>query len=503
LFNAALAFGAVPDLRTYIDEVLEDQDKVLLTEASECFAAGAHRAAYITIWLATAESLRRKFVEASVRDHQAGAILRQIQQREAQHKAVDGLLIEKAQEYGFITDAEATRLKHIYESRNVFGHPYEERPSEQLVSTAASEAVDIVLGRPVALREGYLSQQVTRLTTDPTFLRDDADAVKEYARLVQARSAADRRVWFLHKLFSALDGVFADPSMDRLQRRGVWFVRAFLQADPQIFDEWDAADDLPDHRQVLAGILAVDELFPVLSDHAQDIVVNVLIQEASTDLIYLELLDGLGASGVLRDVHQAALDHAIEGFPAQRLFASNLPLRALLPRLIETLKSYSWQIQNQAIPPLQNAGPEGVAELSDAAQETLGRNVMQAAEGSAFSAINFLGAVGIGDAEWPTPFVRGVAMEAIVHEDGALRLKTGQMDSALRLLARVPDPDRRQLIEEIVEAIGAGTPRRPEQFRQERDEAVQALRRVAGEPGLGAVGAIAEAIEDVSVEDED
>lgn len=144
----------MPDLESYVDAVLEEEDKVLLREASECLAAGANRAAYITVWLSCAESLRRKFFEAAVQDHQAGAIARSIQQREAQHKATDSLLIEKAKDYGFISDAEATRLRHIYENRNVFGHPYEESPNDQLVVTAASEAVDMVLGRPVALREG-------------------------------------------------------------------------------------------------------------------------------------------------------------------------------------------------------------------------------------------------------------------------------------------------------------------------------------------------------------
>ncbi len=201
----------MPDLKAYVEAVLADEDRVLMQEASDCLAAGAHRAAYITVWLATAESLRRKFVEASARDGQAAAIVGEVQRREAQHKAVDALLIDKAKEYGFVTDAERTRLRHLYENRNVFGHPYEQRPSNQLVETAASEAVDIVLGRPVALREGYLATQVQRLTADATFLSDDESAVAEYARAVHARSADDRRLWFVKKMWRALDSVFADP----------------------------------------------------------------------------------------------------------------------------------------------------------------------------------------------------------------------------------------------------------------------------------------------------
>jgi len=74
------------DLDSYMDEVLEEQDKILLREASHCLRTGARRAAYITVWLATAEALRRKFFLAQTFDGQAGQIVGLIQQREADHK---------------------------------------------------------------------------------------------------------------------------------------------------------------------------------------------------------------------------------------------------------------------------------------------------------------------------------------------------------------------------------------------------------------------------------
>lgn len=492
------------DLEEYIQRVLDDEDNVLLAEASDCLLAGAHRAAYITIWLATAESLRRKFREAAVRDGQAGAILAQIQQLEDQHKAVDGVLIKKAKEYGFITDAEATRLQHLYENRNVFGHPYEQRPSEQLVRTAASEAVDIVLGRPVALREGYLSQQVNRITSDTTFLSDDEDAVMEYAQVVHGRSAADRRIWFLRKLFSALDGVFADPSTDRLQRRGIWFVRAFLEADLNILNQWDAVDDLPDHRRVLAVVLAVDSIFGQLSVHAQDIVVNVLLQEASTDSSYLRMVDELSKAGVLRQVHQAGLDRVIDEFPRRRLFASDLPLRTYFRRVIETLTTYSWDAQNEAIPALGNAGPTGVGDLANDDQENLGRNVMQAAEGNAWAAIDFLDDLAITSPQWPPAFVRGVVMEPFANEAGELRLKTRQMVRALLGgLRAVPEDDRPDLVREIIDAIRSGQPRIEWEFRRDRDRATAALREMTDQSDLAMLADIADALDAVPVDDLD
>jgi hypothetical protein len=489
------------DLQQYVDAVLADEDEVLLSEASDCLAAGAHRAAYITVWLAAAESLRRKFVEASVRDNRAAVILGQIQEREAQHKAVDGLLIDKAKEYGFITDAERTRLRHLYENRNVFGHPYEQRPSEQLVETAASEAVDIVLGRPVALREGYLSNQVQRLTTDPAFLSDDEAAVTTYAEAVHARSAADLRVWFMRKMWRELDGVFADPSLDGLQRRAVWFMRRFLLHDTSIFGDWDAVDDLPDHRKVIVGVLADEQLFPHLSAHAQDIVTNVLLEQAAGDPTFLVLLFDLAEANVLSEAQRRTMDDFIAGFPLSRLAASGLPLRAYANRVVETLRIKTWDVQNTAIPPLRNAGSAGLAELDPDTQEEVGRNVMQAAEGNAFSAVNFLSEVSLGEETWPLPFVRGLASEPFFSEEGVLRFKPRQTLAAVRSLRNTPQDDRDGIVDHLVSAISSGTPRQPWSFRHERAEVIETLRQLATSEELSRVGEIADAIEAVEAED--
>ena len=491
------------DLNSYTGRVLEEQDKILMREASACLTAGANRAAYITVWLATAESLRRKFTEAAVRDHRASDIVRQIQGREAAHKAVDAMLIDKAKEYGFITDAEATRLQHLYENRNVFGHPYEQRPSDQLVETAASESVDIVLGRPIALREGYLSQQVTRLTADLAFLSDDQEAVEDYARLVHARCAPDLRVWLVRKLLRALDGVFADPSTDELQRRNVWFLRTFLLCDTTIFDEWDAVDDLPDHPAVLPGLLARADLFALLSNHAKDIVVNTLIQAAGADPRHLELLWDLQEDRALDERHQEQLSVTLSSMKLSRLTGGALPLRAYWERVVDRLRSHSWNPQNDAIQVLRAAGPAQVAELDAEAQEELGRNVMQAAEGTAFSAVNLLGELTSANPPWPPKFVEGAVLEPFVASNGELRLKTREMERAVRSLRSLEPRERNVVVDRLLSVLGEGSARDPWRFRSEREGAVEILRDLSSHEDLTRLDEVVTALQAVDAEDRD
>jgi hypothetical protein len=481
-------------LDEYLDRVLNAQDRVLLQEASDCLQAGALRAAYITVWLACAESLRRKFTEAAVRDHQAASVARQIADYEGQHRAVDKLLIEKARLYGLVTDAEATRLTHIYENRNVFGHPYEESPSEQLIVTAVSEVVEIVLGRPLALREGYLSNQSARLSTDITFLADDGEVVSDYARTVHARTAADCRIYFVRKLLRANEAIFADPSLDVLQRRSVWFLRAFLLEDTSVFDVWDPVEDLPDHPLALPGILADRQLFPLVSAHARDIVVNVLLQRTSTEPTMLALLYSLEQDGLLLPRHSQLVAANISSAGLSRLASSGLPLAAWAERLTTELSYKTWDVQNAAVAHLTRAGSQQVAETDAEQQIAIGRALLAAADGTAYRAINLIAEIAASETVWPTSFVEGLVMECFVHEDGAVRLKTDQLGQAIRCLHRVGDQGRRAIVEKTCNLLTIGLVRNPERFERDRAIALEQLDVLARTGDYGFAAELVEAL---------
>jgi hypothetical protein len=445
--------------------------------------------------------LRRKFFEAQAFDGQAGQIVGQIQQREAAHKAVDALLISKAKDYGFISDNEATRLQHLYENRNVYGHPYEQSPSDEAVLAAAADAVEIVMERPVALRHGYLDRQANRLTSDTAFVSDDQQAVEQYADVVGSRSAPDLHVWFVRKLVALLDPVFADPGSDLLQRRGVWFLRRLLTARPDIFDVWDAAEDLPEHPNVLPGLFAAKELFELLSDHARDIVINVLCQAAGADPRHMELLWNLKEAGALAERHEQQLTATLASLPLQRLSGAGLPLVAYWRRIVDRLASHSWDPQNEAIRVLRAAGPVQVGALDPAAQEELGRKVMQAAEGNAWTARNLLGELARSEPAWPLDFLRGVAVEPFLAVDGLIRLKPDQMLRAVRAL-RVLEPDQRDEVVDLVsDGLSSGSIRDAFWFNHQRPEALQALSAAAHEDGLDRISEIHEVLEGLQVEE--
>ena len=66
------------DLSSYAKNILSSEDYPLFDGAVEAGKAGALRAAYVMIWLACAESLKRRFREAEKRDHVAGKIVGEV-----------------------------------------------------------------------------------------------------------------------------------------------------------------------------------------------------------------------------------------------------------------------------------------------------------------------------------------------------------------------------------------------------------------------------------------
>lgn len=106
------------NLDKYFERILFDEDKPLFQEALKAAQQGLFRSAYIMIWLSCAESLKRRFNEASTRgDTKASTIVRSIEKEEKDYKSIDCKLLAEAKSYGFITESEHLSLFTIYKYR--------------------------------------------------------------------------------------------------------------------------------------------------------------------------------------------------------------------------------------------------------------------------------------------------------------------------------------------------------------------------------------------------
>ncbi len=493
-------------LDVYAKQVLDDQDRVLFDEAVRASNADALRGAYVLIWLSCAESLKRRFNAVRSRDATATRVAGEVVRREAAHTAVDSYLLKEAKDYGFIDDAGFTRLHHIYEMRCVYGHPYEKRPKAEDLIAAASAVVDLVLSQAVRLRHGYLTEQVRLLTQERTFLDDQRASVAEYAREVLVRMDETLIEWFVQKLWTTSEALVKDKSMAIFVRRTWWFCAELLALSPgRLLKEWDVTTALTSAPVVGSASLSDPRVFKGVTRHIQDVVVGNIVEHAKQSAGSLRKLEALAAAGALHTRHITRFQSAVDSLSFKVLADAGIGLHYYTSRIIADLKSHNWYTQNPAIEVLKNGGRESIAALDDAAQQQLGNNVLQSADGGASSARTFIDEISEDSLPWPVPFVTGLVTECFVNDDNQIRFKTRAAKDALLSIMALAAAGKRRVIEEVVARIAQGKPKSGYCDGESRKEAVAIIDDlISAEPEkLKTLSILRKAVEAVELPEED
>ncbi len=449
------------DLSSYAKNIHSIEDHPLFDDAVEAGMVGALRAAYVMIWLACAESLKRRFREAQKRDGAAGKIVGEIEDKEREHKAVDKFVLMKAHEYGFVSDSGHTILNHIYEMRCLYGHPYEEAPSQEQVLHAAAVVVEHVLSKPVKLRHGFGEQLLKSLLEERSFLDDQQTAVEAFAKDILPRLDENIHGWLLDYYWSELEKISGDSSMSVFSRRGIWFSRTMLlEVGVDTFSNDDWHDKTRKFPKVLMRVCGIAGVFKGIGKRAQDSLVGLTLAESGTRASVLTHLERLNNSGALTKRQQERFIAHVSKMEIGAIRSAGLSTLTCYGMLIDAMKSLNWYVQNPAIDLVLSNGPDQAAELNEGQQIILGRNILQCAEGSAKSACIFLEELSKDGTSWSFDVVRGIALESFANEDNLIRFKDRHLDRVLSALRHLKPKLRNQLIADIAASVDAGTPKR-------------------------------------------
>lgn len=400
-------------LAPQLARILSDDDRVLYEEAVRAAQGGAHRAAYVMLWLGCVESIKRKFREQALRDKSAGRISAELDGRERLGASADAYLLDQARAYGWLSEADWATLAHIYHMRAVYSRPAEEPPGAVTVVAAANAVVDIVLSRPAELRQGYLRQQLRLLTTDPSFIDDVPESTVRYADEVFDKAAPELHVWLIRQLCRALEAINGDPEAAPLVRRSLRFARAFIRRGaPAIFHSWDVIADLGKHPTSLCEVLAVPELFTVLEPQTQDLIVGQLLVTQSRRARHLKELERLHSSGALSARQVERFVFAVESMALTSIAAIGIRPVYYAGSLTRELRCGDWYRQNLAVDVLRGIGARGMASLPAAMQRALSEHLWQAAAGKSREAVRLVDELTGAPGEWPSAFVEGVSERA-------------------------------------------------------------------------------------------
>ena len=448
------------DLSEYVCRILAIEDHPLFDEAVSAANTGALRAAYIMIWLACAESLKRRFKVASTRDNAAGKIAGQVGLLEKQHQAVDKVLLDKAKDYGFVSDSGHQSLFHIYQMRSIYGHPYEEGPSVEAVKDAAATVIENVLSKPVKLRHGFGDQLMRSLLGEGSFLDDQEAAVAGFARRILPSLDAAVHVWLFDRYCEKLEEMSGDPTMGTFFRRGIWFVRTVIEeVGIEILSEEEWHRRVGMFPRTLMEILSTIELFKRIGELAQNTLVGSALEESKTQASVLIHLERLSNQKALSERQELRFTECIAGLRIADIRASGLSTKICFQKLIGAMKSYDWYTQNPAIDLVASNGPDQAATLTEDQQVSLGRNLLQAGDGGARSATAFLEGLAQGSTSWPFHVIRGIALEPFTNENYELRPKSRCLELVLSALFHLDDAPREKIISETAASVDGSTPK--------------------------------------------
>ena len=410
------------NIEHYVKNV-QPEDLPLLADAAAAAKVGALRGAYILVWLACAESLKRRFREAQPRDDEAGKIVGQFEAMEQRHEAVDKFLLDKALEYGFVSNSEHAHLSHVYANRCIYGHPYEEVPSPEKLVDATATVVELVLSRPVKLRHGFGKRLLEDLLAATNFLDDQETAVTAFAKDILPRIDEAIYGWFLGQYIARLESISDDASMAIFFRRGLWFAKGMLMevgTDVLSQDDWHGRT--VDFPKTMMGVCSDATIFAQIGSRAQDTLVGAIIEDSKTYAKSLAYLEPLYNNSVLSQRQRERYETRMGDLSIDEARIAQLDIRLSFPTIVNELKSGDFQAQNSSVGLLRSLGPTQAALLDERQQETLGRSILLAAEMNAWSAIRFLRVLSTEARDWPIGVIRGTVLESFADEEGDKRL---------------------------------------------------------------------------------
>ena len=290
-------------LQSLRSRILHEDDCAMFDDVAKVISAGAHRSAYIMLWISCAESLKRRLKWAAEKDNQAGKLLGEVEDAEQKHHAVDAKLIKACNKIGVISDVEATHLSQIYENRNIYGHPYNLAPGKASVLSALNTIIDTVFSKPNKLKHSYAIDRLNYLINDKTYLEDDTVKIADYAKQVADRMDQSVHRYFMLRYFDEIHKIWRDPEKAIFKRRGIYFVKTFLEyvGVDSILDGDEWHDQMSKMPEFISWLASWPSIFPYLSDVSKDEAVLKNIELSNPNPRRLKRLYQLHQEGLLSE----------------------------------------------------------------------------------------------------------------------------------------------------------------------------------------------------------
>lgn len=301
---------------------------------------------------------------------------------------------------------------------------------------------EYVLSRQAQLKYGYVSSLLKSVFENIHYLDDDWAKISEYAKNIANRFHPEVLPFLLRKSCE-----YFEVSIDDLiKRRAVTFVNAiFEELKPDFSDKkWGIINILNDYPISSSLFLSSPINWSKLPSQAQDMCFGLLIEPIKKDgtitnptISRIKKLKSLKDSNCLGPKQLERMGVVLQKVSYLTLSSAQIDLLDLVPRMIIDLESHNWYKQNPASDALANYGMTSISFLDSEMQVELGRNILQAAQGGAGSAISFID--DIKEKMISVDFARGLLLECFTNEKSEFRLKCSMLKNVLGIILNQPN----------------------------------------------------------------
>lgn len=473
--------------------IYDKQDIALYDEAVKCYKSGAFRMAYIAVWICIAESLRHKLSIVAQKDNIADDIMRQIEEYESKHLPPDRLILDKSKEVGMLDDSAYLQIEHILAMRNIYAHPYNIGPIPKEVEIAFINAIDKVLSVPPFLRKPYIEKLLENLQTNRHFIDDVEEKVAKFAQEITTKITPALYPFTFKGLVYRLNEVLSDPDKEIFQHRFVWFSRIFInQVKPDFTDaKWRLKEKFDDFPQAVTKIFSEVNLWEIIPEDIQDGILGWLLYPeeeingkkgvitTSRDSAKLALL--LYQNGKLTKRQKDRFLKWIEKEEIENLGRWGIPLEYYVDRVLESLSSHNWYVQNPAASCLWNLGPSGMGNIPPDKLDQLGRNILQSADGTAAGSVSFIENTLSKQIIWPISFLKGLLYESFLNESLEFRCKHRYLYEVLMIIALLSPENTSNLFEGLLDDIEKSALKYGQEFDHGEKESIAQLDKAISE----------------------
>lgn len=392
-------------LQSLRSRILHEDDCAMFDEVAKVIGAGAHRSAYIMLWISCAESLKRRLKWAAEKDNLAGKLLGEVEDAEKNHHAVDAKLVQACYRIGVISDVEVTRLSQIYENRNIFGHPYNLAPDKASVLSALNVIIDSVFSKSNKLKHSYAIDRLNYLTNDKTYLEDDIVKIEDYAKQVADRMDQSVHRYFMLHYFDEIHKIWKDPERTIFKKRGMYFVKTFLEyvGVDSILDGDEWHDQMSKMPEFISWLASWPSIFPYLSDVSKDEAVLKNIELSSSSSRRLKRLYLLHEAGLLSESQSVRVKVKCGSLSGYDLCASDVPLKFVIDDIILRLDSRNYRTANVGASVLFWNKVDELPTISEEHQMKVGDRLANAALINAYDALHAVKR--IADLEIDVPYL--------------------------------------------------------------------------------------------------